>query len=71
MPAAVSPFTGAQHTEPTDDIDGLFDDLLGDNTNGNASTIENRRAENQSKDLDEEIKVTRKRKPVAKLDETR
>ncbi|KAL1311354.1 hypothetical protein AAFC00_001528 [Neodothiora populina] len=67
MPAAVSPMTGVESgNAPRDDLDGLFDDLLQENSNAN-----NTNANPHSNDIDEEVKITKKRKPVAKLDENR
>lgn len=62
MTTAASPFTGVERSGPTDDIDGLFDDLLDEDRRDN---------KNDTNNIDEEIKVTKKRKPVAKLDENR
>ena len=69
--------------DPTRDaVDALFDESDGDLFDGLDSDLETRRqesrkrranAEKENNDLgvDEEIKITKKRKPIAKLDDTR
>lgn len=83
MPSAVSP--GHQATSAADDdIDNLFnyddavDDFLKDLPTNNGSDEQNnntasnsRRDRDASNDMDEEIKVTRKRAPAPKLDDNR
>jgi len=54
-----------------DDLDDLFADLIGNDASKHAGQYSNDRPVAQTNDMDEEIKVTKKRKPVAKLDEAR
>lgn len=61
MPAVVPP-SPKDAPAATDDLDDLFADL---NENAGNQSLD------QPDNMDEEIKVTKKRKPMAKLDETR
>ena len=81
MPAAVSP--DVRPTVERDDLDDIFNYDAGiDATfnqpdqdwnaqNNQDDSNANQRPQDQKGDIDEEIKVTKKRKPVAKLDEER
>lgn len=81
MPAAVQP--GVRPTVERDDLDDIFNYDAGidatfnqpgqnwsaqDDTN---DTNTNRLQQDVPENIDEEVKVTKKRKPVAKLDEER
>ena len=75
MPAAVSPNARAGSAGPDDldnllDYDGAVQDFwkdLPDARNGNAQDAVNE----APKDMDEEVRVTKKRKPNPKLDDAR
>lgn len=71
MSAAVSPFPQAgldQH----DGLDDLFADMIGNDTNNHNGQYSSRDVNDQhDNNIDEEIQVKKKRKPVAKLDEAR
>lgn len=67
MPAALSPEPGAG-PGANDELDDLFADLIGEDASNDAS---NQPSRDQPDNMDEEIKITKKRKPVAKLDESR
>lgn len=69
MPSAVSPRPQPQ-TE-TDDLDDLFADLIGNDANNHTGQNINQSSNAQPNDIDEEIKVKKARKPIAKLDEDR
>lgn len=77
MPSAVSPNPRAA-PEPADDLDDLFNydagiDAVFNDADGTNNTVQtdNRVAAEPIRDIDEEIKITRKRQPIAKLDEPR
>lgn len=65
MPGAVSPprRTGSALN---DDLDNMFADLVREDVNN-----DNHQANDGLNNMDEEIKIAKKRKPVAKLDENR
>ncbi|KAF1348792.1 replication fork protection component Swi3-domain-containing protein [Delphinella strobiligena] len=65
MPVAVSPPRRAG-SAPNDDLDNMFADLIREDVNN-----DNHQANDEFNNMDEEIKITKKRKPVAKLDENR
>lgn len=75
MPAAVP--SGVRPTVERDDLDDIFNydaginatfDQLRDDANNNNTTQDQH---DVPVNIDEEVKVTKKRKPVAKLDEER
>lgn len=75
MPAATSPHRGGSSPGPDDldnllDYDGAVEDFWKDmpEANGNNANESNNALE---KDMDEEVKVTKKRKPNPKLDQDR
>jgi len=72
MPSAVAPNL---RVDDTDDLDDLFNYEAGpDNANSEdreTRTTDRAQQPQLTTNIDEEIKVTRKRAPVAKLDEAR
>ncbi|TKX26345.1 chromosome segregation in meiosis protein 3 [Elsinoe australis] len=72
MPSAVSPKSRAS---PQDDLDALFDSDVELDQIRNSANRENKDAADNDKpttsNLDEEIVITKKRQPIAKLDEQR
>lgn len=75
MSAAVSPSVRAGSAPPDDldnllDYDGAVQDFWKDLPDANGGNANNAGAE-PAKDIDEEVKVTKKRKPNPKLDDTR
>lgn len=72
MPSAVSPNS---RPPPQDDLDALFDSDVELDQIRNSANRENKDAADNDKpttsNLDEEIVITKKRQPIAKLDEER
>ena len=70
MPSTV-PIDPQPQPGANDDLDDLFADLIGNDASNHTGKYANQASNEQPNDLDEEIKVARKRKPIARLDEPR